>query len=68
MGSALFSLFCPLSIKNYASPIDYINGEASLLSSARIKIMLPDITYQYSYWLGDLGSGPIKYLADQVID
>ena len=54
MGSALFSLFCPLSIKNYASPIDYINGEASLLSSARIKIMLPDITYQYSYWLGDL--------------
>lgn len=53
MGSALFALFCPLDVKSYASPIEYIREEAPLLSPARIELMIPTIAYQFSHWLGD---------------
>lgn len=53
VGSALFVLFCPLNIKNYASSIDFQNTEAPLVSNSRMSIILPEVAGHYIFWEGD---------------
>jgi hypothetical protein len=52
IGSALFVLFCPIDIKNYASIIDYQRAEGALVSRPKMTLILPFVTVEYARWNG----------------
>ncbi|WP_334366274.1 hypothetical protein [Bradyrhizobium sp. AZCC 1578] len=50
IGSALFALFCPLIVKNYASAVEYIQMESALVTKSRIGLMVTELASHYSSW------------------
>jgi hypothetical protein len=52
-GSAIFTLFCPLEIKNYPSPVEYLQVESPLVTKPRMGLLVDETAEQYSGWWGD---------------
>jgi hypothetical protein len=49
-GAFLFTVVCPLEIKNHASARDYAETEAPLLTTVRLSLMLPAISSYFLWW------------------
>ncbi|WP_128971386.1 hypothetical protein [Bradyrhizobium tropiciagri] len=51
-GSALFALFCPLIVKSYASAIECVQAESSLVTRSRVALLLSEVSRRYIDALG----------------
>ncbi|MGJ4957742.1 hypothetical protein ACQR1H_19010 [Bradyrhizobium sp. HKCCYLRH2015] len=52
-GSALFTLFCPQLVKQYASPLECVQAETSLVTRSRIVLIVSDVANAYLQWVDD---------------
>jgi hypothetical protein len=53
IGSALFSLFCPLIVKNYASSVEYIQIEGALVTKSRMGLFVTEVAEHFLSWAWD---------------
>jgi len=53
VGSALFAMFCPQIVKNYASSIGCVQAESSLVTGSRIALIVSDVSLSYAQWLDE---------------
>ncbi|WP_441232591.1 hypothetical protein [Bradyrhizobium sp. 1200_D9_N1_1] len=57
-GSALFTLFCPQMVKDYASPTECVQAESAIVTPSRIALSVSAISTHYLVWSGD---DPLTY-------
>ena|SRR5215813_11938411 len=50
LGSALYTLLCPLIVKSYASAIEYVQVEAPLVTPSGMKLIVSEAAQHYSSW------------------
>jgi hypothetical protein len=51
VGSGLFARFCPQIVKNYASAIECVQAESSLVTGSRIYLIVSEVSLRYLDWL-----------------
>jgi hypothetical protein len=50
IGSFLFAMLCPTEVKSHASAREFVQTETSVVSRARLGLMLTQIADQYRWW------------------